>query len=106
LKIGQKLTIPGGGTAAAPAGAVSSETGLGGGETYVVRSGDNLTRIAKTHGVTVKALRAENNLATDHIKVGQKLKLPARADAAAPAPVAPPPPSYAAPAPAGAPTGQ
>ncbi len=112
LKVGQKLTIPAGGTApAASGGSAASETSAAGGETYVVRSGDNLTRIAKTHGVTVKALKAENNLTTDHIHVGQKLNIPAKAEAAAPAPapapMAPQPPSSGpAPAPAGTPSGQ
>ena len=43
---------------------------------YTVKTGDNLTRIAKTHGTTVKAIEAANGLATDHISVGMKLKLP------------------------------
>ncbi|MGO8836949.1 MAG: LysM peptidoglycan-binding domain-containing protein [Limisphaerales bacterium] len=106
LKVGQKLVIPAGGTA--PAGAAAaSETGMGGGETYVVKSGDNLTKIARAHSTTPKAIKAENNLSSDHIKVGQKLKIPAKAEAAAPAPapVAPPPPAPA-PAPAGTPAGQ
>jgi LysM repeat protein len=42
---------------------------------YVVKSGDTLARIAKTHGTTVKAIKAANGLDTDHITVGQKLKL-------------------------------
>jgi LysM repeat protein len=70
-----------------------------GGETYTVKSGDSLTKIAKAHGTTVKAIKAENNLNTDHIKVGQKLKIPAKAEAAAPAPA----PVAPAPAPATAP---
>jgi LysM repeat protein len=109
LKVGQKLTIPAGGTApTAASGSISSETGMAGGATYVVKSGDTLTRIAKTHGTTVKAIEAENNLSTTKIHVGQKLKIPAKAEAAvpAPAPVAPAPAPYPAPAPAGAPTGQ
>ena len=69
-------------------------------ETYTVKSGDSLTKIAKAHGTTIKAIRAENTLTTDHIKVVQKLKIPALAEAAAP--VAPMPP----PAPAGTPSGQ
>jgi LysM repeat protein len=110
LKIGQKLTIPAGGTAPAAAGV--SATSMGGGETYVVKSGDTLTKIAKTHGTTVKAIRAENNLTTDHIKVGQKLKIPAKAEVAAPAPAlapvapAPEPTPGAAAAPAGTPSGR
>ena len=43
---------------------------------YIVKTGDNLTRIARTHGTTVKAIEAANSLASDHISVGTKLKLP------------------------------
>jgi len=104
LKVGQKLTIPAGGTAPGATGAsVGSDTGMGG-ETYTVKSGDTLSKIAKAHGTTVKALRAENNLTTDHILVGKKLKIPAKAEAAAPAPA--PAPVAPAPAPAGTPSGQ
>ena len=44
-------------------------------------------------GTSVKAIEAENNLSTTKIKVGEKLKIPAKAEVAAPvaapAPVAP-----------------
>jgi LysM repeat protein len=73
---------------------------MGGGETYLVKSGDSLTKIAKAHGTTVKAIKAENNLNTDHIKVGQKLKIPAKVEAAAAAPAPAPAPVAPAPAPA------
>ena len=43
---------------------------------YVVKAGDNLTRIAKLHGTTVKALKAANNLNSDQIVVGARLKIP------------------------------
>ncbi len=48
-----------------------------GGAVYLVKSGDTLSRIAKTHGTTIKALKAANNLASDRIVVGEKLKIPA-----------------------------
>ena len=111
LKVGQKLSIPASSSGASASGMtggpVSTGSGVAG-ETYTVKSGDSLTKIAKAHGTTIKAIRAENNLTTDHIKVGQKLKIPARAEAAAAAaaPVAPPPPPSTAPAPAGTPAGQ
>lgn len=107
LKVGQKLTIPAGGSAAATTAA--DTTGTGGGEIYVVKSGDTLTKIARSHGTTVKALEAENNLSTTKIHVGQKLKIPAKAEAAAPAPApapAPVVPPTTTPAPTGAPSGQ
>jgi len=43
---------------------------------YVVKSGDTLSRIAKIHGTTVKAIKAANNLTNDRIVVGSKLKIP------------------------------
>jgi LysM repeat protein len=43
---------------------------------YVVKSGDTLTRIARVHGTTVKALKTANNLNNDRIVVGAKLKIP------------------------------
>lgn len=43
---------------------------------YTVKSGDTLTRIAKAHGTTVKALKAVNSLENDRIVVGAKLKIP------------------------------
>jgi LysM repeat protein len=49
----------------------------GAGSVYVVKTGDSLTKIARAHGTTVRAMRAANNLKTDRILVGQKLKVPA-----------------------------
>lgn len=43
---------------------------------YVVKSGDTLTRIAKVHGTTVKALKSANGLDGDRLVVGEKLKIP------------------------------
>jgi len=102
LKIGQKIHIP---EAAAPAATTAAgvapveTTSVGGEQSYAVKSGDNLTKIATQHGVSVKALRAANALKTDSIKVGQKLKIPAKA-ASAPvtAPAEPAPASTTFPA--------
>lgn len=44
---------------------------------YVVRSGDNLFKIGRWHGLTVKAIREANELPNDQIRVGQTLRLPA-----------------------------
>jgi LysM repeat protein len=44
---------------------------------YFVKSGDTLSHIAKTHNISVKALKSANALATDRIVVGEKLKIPA-----------------------------
>jgi LysM repeat protein len=99
LKIGQKLTILTGGSAApAAADATGASTG---GEVYTIKSGDTLTKIAHSHGTTVKAIEAANSgLDPNHIKVGQKLTIPAKAEAAAPAATAPAPePAPVTPAP-------
>jgi LysM repeat protein len=87
LKVGQKLSIPaasGDAVASAPSAATSTGTDE---SVYVVKSGDTLTKIAKTHDTTIKAIESENNLSTAKIKVGQKLKIPAKSEAPAPAPV-------------------
>lgn len=44
--------------------------------THKVKSGENLSKIAKRYGVTVKAIRDANGLDNDKIKAGQKLKIP------------------------------
>lgn len=96
LKIGQKVVIPAPKT---PAGAATLAPAPAPGETtiksYKVKSGDNLNKIAKAHGVTVKQLRAANNLRTDQIKVGQALKIPVKVPAviAPPVEAAPPVPA-------------
>ncbi len=78
LRIGQKIVIP----PAAPSPITSGITPLpdssNGGTVYTVKAGDTLSKIAKNQGTTVKALRAENNLRTDMIRVGQKLRIPAK----------------------------
>jgi LysM repeat protein len=104
LKVGQKITIPGG--TAAPTSVAASTTGTeSGNTTYTVKSGDTLTKIAKAHGSTVKAIEAANGLTTTKIKVGQKLKIPSKAVAApAPAPVVEPAPAVLPPVSAPAPT--
>jgi LysM repeat protein len=84
LKIGQKVNIPPP-RAGAPAGAGVNGAAADGTQTYKVRSGDNLGKIAKAHGVTVPALRRANGLRTDQIKVGQTLKIPAKPAPAPPA---------------------
>lgn len=62
----------------APAPAAPSASGASSGsESYVVKAGDNLTRIARQFGTTVAALRSANGLTGDTIFVGQTLSVPA-----------------------------
>lgn len=77
LKIGQKLVIP------APTPANSIETTANGvqltssGEKmHVVKAGENLTVIARRHGVKVSDIQTANSLRTTQIRVGQKLRIP------------------------------
>ena len=43
---------------------------------YVVKKGDNLSRIANKYKVSVKALQLKNKLKTDFLQIGQKLLIP------------------------------
>lgn len=80
LKVGQKIQVPAAGGTAGGTGGVGAAADAGS-DVYVVKAGDTLGKIAKANGTTVKTLKAENNLKTDHIKVGDKLKLPVKAAA-------------------------
>lgn len=110
LQIGHKLQIPAGAALAASTdtakpGADASATASGDSTIYVVKSGDGLAKIARSHNTSVKAIEALNDMKTSAIKAGQKLKIPVMkmasteaatpAPAAAPAPVTPPPPAPA-----------
>lgn len=92
IRIGQKLTIPGGaevGSSTAttvsntvsngkPTLATDSNLDSFGGElvTYTVKAGDTLGAIASKHGVTVAAIVSNNSLKNASlIKVGQKLTI-------------------------------
>jgi peptidoglycan endopeptidase LytE len=84
LQIGQTIHIPAPAPAASTTGQAPPTGDTGTGEKiYTVKSGDSLTKIATEQGTTIKALRAANNLKTDAIKVGQKLKIPAGSTPAA-----------------------
>lgn len=80
MRPGMKILIP----PAKPQAALA-EPALpsGGGTIYVVKPNDNLGKIASMHGVTVKDLRAANNLKTTRIDINQKLVIPQKAAGAA-----------------------
>jgi LysM repeat protein len=93
LKIGQRVKIPASRVAQGEGAIPPTRDSRNGGQpkTYTVRSGDNLMKIAKAQGVSIKALRSANALKTDQIKVGQKLKIPVKsAPASVPVPATPP----------------
>ncbi|MDQ2670789.1 MAG: LysM peptidoglycan-binding domain-containing protein [Gemmatimonadota bacterium] len=70
IKAGQRLKV---GSASASEAASRRSTG----RTHVVRSGDTLSELAEKYGVSVRSLREANNLRSDRIKAGTKLKIPA-----------------------------
>jgi LysM repeat protein len=89
LKVGQTIQIPAGSASNTKAAATtvkadsSNEPAATGATTaYTVKGGDTLSKIAKKHGTTPKAIRAANGLNSDKINVGQKLKLPGKGAAA------------------------
>jgi LysM repeat protein len=99
LKVGQKLHVPASAapsaqpapaaSAAAPAdttpAASPANPASGGEQVYTVQSGDTLTSIAKKFGVSVKAIHTANAMTSNSIKVGRKLKIPAKSSGSTPA---------------------
>jgi LysM repeat protein len=78
--VGQRLRIPGVGTAVSTSPVQDSPGG-----TYTIRPGDTLIGIAGRHGVTVSQLAAANGLrANAWVYVGQRLKIPGAATSTSP----------------------
>ncbi len=46
------------------------------GTIYTIRSGDSLIGISRKYGVSVATLKSYNNLRSDIVKIGQKIKIP------------------------------
>ncbi len=89
LQIGQKINVPVSAAPAVTASASIAPTTSAGPTTtitYEVKPGDTLYGIAKKNGTTTKAIKSANNLKTDRISVGQKLKVAAKASASAAVP--------------------
>jgi LysM repeat protein len=64
VEVGDRLKVPGGGSAAAAAGRVT------------VQAGDTLSQIAERNGLSVKQLMAMNGIEdADHVEVGQTLSV-------------------------------
>ena len=92
VRVGQKLKLPGkidvgvqtapvAATAAAPAKKAVAKKSYtpytGATKEYVVVNGDTLGSIAYGNGINIRQLKELNGLATDSLKIGQKLKVPA-----------------------------
>ncbi len=76
IYVGQRLTIPGGSSAAGSGASSGSGVSSGGAQTYTVQRGDTLSAIAYRHGTTVAALMQANGLYSTVIYVGQRLTIP------------------------------
>ena len=73
IQVGQKLIIPAGGdTNQAGYNSIAMST-------YIVVKGDTLSKIAQRHAISIRELKAANNLSRDLILVGQNLRIPANA---------------------------
>ena len=82
LKVGDRLMIPPPAPASAAAGTTAATRAAASeGDIYLVKPGDNLSKIAKKFGVSAKALRAANNMRSDRILPKQRLTIPAKASA-------------------------
>lgn len=90
IRVGQRLVIYRGGksgsssstssTTSSSASASSTSDNSVATTVYVVKSGDVLGKIAERHGCTVAQIKAWNNLSSNNIRVGQKLKVKAPAN--------------------------
>lgn len=80
IKIGQQIQIPVEGASASISTVTPDAyqpTSLNmATETYTVRSGDTLSKIAAKYGTSVRAIKATNNKSTDVIRIGEKLTIP------------------------------
>ena len=70
IQVGQILTIPAGANTNI---AASSHIAM---HTYIVVKGDTLGKIAQRHAISIRELKAANNLSRDLILVGQNLRIP------------------------------
>ena len=89
IYVGQKLKVKGKAAATTPSAPVQQQpvtppTTSTGTTDYIVKSGDTLGKIAGTYKTTVQTLKTLNNLKSDMIYVGQKLKVPGTTAAATP----------------------
>ncbi|OCA86258.1 peptidoglycan endopeptidase [Bacillus sp. FJAT-27986] len=69
LKVSKPSTTTGSSSSSSSSGSTATST------TYTVKSGDTLSKIAKTYSLTVSQIKSMNGLKSDVIYVGQKLKI-------------------------------
>jgi len=75
--LGKTLVIPGGsGAATRPAANTGHASPGGNGKLYTVVKGDSLGKIASKHNTSVEALKKANNMKSDTVVLGSKLRIP------------------------------
>ena len=70
IKVGQKLKVY-----PPESQSNTSQQTSSGNKVYTVKKGDNLSKIAKKYNVSIDYIKKKNNLKSNDLKVGQKLKL-------------------------------
>ncbi len=68
--LGKTLVIPG------SSGPVSRPAPAAGGKVHTVVKGDTLSKISRQHGVSVEAIKKANNMSSDNVILGSKLRIP------------------------------
>lgn len=68
--LGKTLAIPG------SSGPVSRPAVASGGKTHQVVKGDSLAKISRKYGVSIDALKKANNMSSDTVVLGTKLRIP------------------------------
>ncbi|ANU21095.1 peptidoglycan endopeptidase [Planococcus plakortidis] len=86
IRVGQKLKVSGTASTAVASPAPAAPPAQVNATTYRVVSGDTLSKISRSHKVSVAQLMSWNNLSTSNIRVGQVLKIQG-GTAPAPSPV-------------------
>lgn len=71
IKVGETIRIPSKTTSRADLYSAAYQE-------HVVAKGDNLGKIAAKYGTTVENLKKINNMSGDQLKIGQKIKVPAK----------------------------
>jgi LysM repeat protein len=103
LSIGQQIQIPvEGGTATVKAETADTYQPSGynmATESYTVKGGDNLSKIAVKYNTSVSAIKAANNKTSDMIRVGEKLIIPVGGASSGSKSATPAPVTTSAPAP-------
>lgn len=77
LRIGATIVIPRNADSLQSSPSNAGSEPPANGKMYSVEKGDTLIRIARRNGITLRALREANQLRSDRILIGQKLKIPA-----------------------------